>query len=189
MKKMTLEEFRSIGLSLAHPIVFVEGARMSGKSTLARKVSQTCEREYYTTFGDRKTDIRFQAAAMDVGQATIFIMDFIRQMRSYTPWVADRSTVSTVVFDRISKELGQPAMETAVDLIPRRYQLFKDLLQELNGIILFQDPADSVYEERSRQMGRTGILETVRRERQIYREVLTELDDQLDCVIQIVESL
>jgi hypothetical protein len=93
-----------------------------------------------------------------------------------------------VVFDQIARELGQPAMETSAALIPRRYQLFKELLQELNGVVLFQDPQDHVYEERSRRMGRTEIIETVRRERQIYREILTELDEQLNCVIQVVES-
>lgn len=128
-------------------VVYVEGTRLSGKTTWAKRLTAdlTFRQDgygepwhYYCTFKDRKSDsTRFLDAALDIGQAALFVLDLLRQT-PHLRLVCDRSTISSYVYARLSEMYGDQKwiLPTALELIEARLRLFKALLEEVNGVVV-----------------------------------------------------
>lgn len=181
MSRFDLDDLCRKLLQIDVRVIFVEGVRCSGKTVLSKILLDTLNRlrgeqpvwSLYTTFQSRKIKTSFRDADMDVGQATLFIMDLLQQCPDLR-LVCDRSTISTVVFNELKKIYSdQPwILDTDSDKVARRYQLFVELLPIVRGVVFYHEVSNKILNERIEVAGRAHETFSIMREIDIYEEVL-----------------
>lgn len=145
--------------------IFYEGCRGSGKTHTAKKTAEILNGIYYKTtaifqpiIADPINGIAFEnEAQLDLTQACIYVMDFIRQanFNDQLPVILDRSYVSSCVFNGTNEE---------------RLKLFADMVKELGGAFVLMTFDQKVIRERLKSRN----LYDQSREEELVRDVLTE---------------
>lgn len=169
-------------LGYGYNTIFVEGCRLSGKSWLSKSLNKSLsyDRRFYqeyTTFRDRKA-LSSIDTLLDVGQATLFLMDFLRQNPTLRV-ICDRSTISTVVFYELSRIYHDKpwVLDTDGCVAAARYKIFRSLLPEVNGVVVYRDPPISVLTSRAVAAGREEEVSSIIEEHRIYDKELSLLED------------
>ena len=146
-------------------VIMIEGSRLSGKTTLARSLPILLLPKlwlYYTTLKNRKDHRPLRelvdSASLDLGQATFYIMDLIQQNPDIK-LVCDRSPISPVIFTKLRDLYGdQPWIirngDLAVDT--KRAEVFKRILHEMNGLLIYVEPSMDEIRSRSQIHGRVS---------------------------------
>lgn len=84
-------------------VVIVEGPRGSGKTTFCTRLLSSMDLVYYKTWGGNQSDVRNmmqQELSLDLPQGTYFVLDFVRQVETKIPVLADRGNLSAMAYQR-----------------------------------------------------------------------------------------
>lgn len=189
-------------ISNYYRMVFIEGTRLSGKTTLARELRFQLNLrqqqmgglwQYYCTFKDRKTDkARFLDAQLDIGQATLFIMDLVRQ-HSHLHLICDRSTLSSYVYSRLAERYSDCSWILPTEagrVLQSRLGLFRAMLEEVNGCVVRLHTPVAALHARARGNQRADEIPTFEDELRFFDEAfeVAELPPERVYMILGVES-
>jgi hypothetical protein len=185
-KEALLQEIRTRDPS----VLMIEGSRLSGKTTLARSLPSCMLPQhwmYYTTLKNRKDHKPLRdlvdGAHLDLGQATFYILDLVQQNPDIR-LVCDRSPLSPFVFTKLRDLYGEQSWiiregNLSIDYI--RSVIFKRILLEMKGLLIYVEPTMDEIKERSIVHHRESELRSIEDERLFYRQVLGNYEQS--CVV------
>lgn len=160
-------------------IIFMEGTRLSGKTTTAfQLLGRLQETEpwwrYYSTFRNRKAfSDRYRQALLAEGQAPIFTLDLALQQPDLR-LICDRSSLTAPVFAQLYQLFGEHSWihSKALDLCYKRLDLFWDLLADAHGLLVYMDTTLGEIEARATAEARSGEFESIQVESRLYHTLL-----------------
>ena len=132
-------------------LVIVEGARGSGKSTLIKRLLDRTSMVYYKTWGDSQKWSRHDLAkrlGLELPQATYFVLDFLKQVDTKYPVLADRGNLSALAYQKDRWLFTEDERRRKLEV----HQYYVGLMREVRACLLFLsvDEDELVY----RRVGR-----------------------------------
>jgi len=164
----------------------VEGVRGVGKSSFVRKLLEHTSFVYYKTWGPQQKKDRFGLIkkGLDLPQGTYFVLDFLAQVKTTKPVLADRAALTTLAYQR-------ERFIEARDL----HQYYVDLMKRSKAVILLLEASEE--EVLKRRLGREDEDEhclhkrPIESARAIVREDFLLYDDAMAALTRagLVEAL
>jgi len=122
-------------------MIFVEGPSGAGKTTLVDYLEEVLAWPRYKTWLDQRGEGNIvHSSSLDITLATIFVLDFLRQVDGFNV-ICDRSYITSIVYDEDGRRTGRSKTEA-----------FRRLLREVPSLFLFIDAPSEVLVEAGREL-------------------------------------